>query len=187
VDNDDIRLDDVKFTIIRVIVWSIVMSVADKVLARAPLLDPDEIERNIEDMIQGNLQGIDRRPAEIHAVSDVNDIPLPKGPMPDYVEHKQGVNQVGKLSAEAVVREYDAAVKEIEALGKELSDAARKCEAMVAGVHAMVAEIKELAARYRDEGKRYFLQIEECSLMTSEVRTVCEALKKKIAAGNIAA
>ena len=158
------------------------MSVADKVLARAPLLDPDEIERNIEDMIQGNLQGIDRRPAEIHAVSDVNDIPLPKGPMPDYVEHKQGVNQVGKLSAEAVVREYDAAVKEIEALGKELSDAARKCEAMVAGVHAMVAEIKELAAKYRDEGKRYFLQIEECSLMTSEVRTVCEALKKKIAA-----
>jgi len=58
---------------------------------------------------------------------------------------------------------------------------------MVAGVHAMVAEIKELAARYRDEGKRYFLQIEDCSLMTSEVRTVCEALKKKIAANNIAA
>ena len=40
---------------------------------------------------------------------------------------------------------------------------------------------------YRDEGKRYFLQIEECSLMTSEVRTVCEALKKKIAASTIAA
>jgi hypothetical protein len=31
------------------------------------------------------------------------------------------------------------------------------------------------------------LQIEECSLTTSEVRTVCEALKKKIAASNIAA
>ena len=163
------------------------MTVTENDLARAPLLDPDEIERNIEDMIQGNLQGIDRRPAAIHAVSDINDSPLPKGPMPDYVEHKQGVNQVGKLSAEAVVREYDAAVKEIEALGKELSEAAKKCEAMVAGVHAMVAEIKELAARYRDEGKRYFLQIEDCSLMTSEVRTVCEALKQKIARGNFAA
>ncbi len=46
----------------------------------------------------------------------------------------------------------------------------------------MVADIKELAANYRDEGKRIFLQIEECSLTTSEVRTVCEALKKKIAA-----
>ncbi len=100
--------------------------------------------------------------------------------MPDYVEHKEGVNQVGKLSAEAVVREYDAAVKEIEALGAELTEAAKKCEAMVAGVHAMVGEIKELAANYREEGKRYFLQIEDCSLMTSEVRSVCETLKKKL-------
>ena len=52
----------------------------------------------------------------------------------------------------------------------------------VVGVHAMVADIKELAANYRDEGKRIFLQIEECSLTTSEVRTVCEAIKKKIVA-----
>ena len=58
---------------------------------------------------------------------------------------------------------------------------------MVAGVHSMVNEIKELAANYREEGKRYFLQIEECSLMTSEVRTVCEGLKKKIATSTIAA
>ncbi len=102
--------------------------------------------------------------------------------MPDYVEHKQGVSQVGKLSAEAVVREYDAAVKEIEALGAELTEAAKKCEAMVADVHSTVNQIKELAANYREEGKRYFMQIEECSLTTSEVRSVCDALKKKIAA-----
>jgi hypothetical protein len=36
----------------------------------------------------------------------------------------------------------------------------------------MVSEIRELAASYREEGKRYFLQIEECSLTSSEVRTV---------------
>ena len=50
----------------------------------------------------------------------------------------------------------------------------------------MVGEIKELAASYREEGKRYFLQIEEFSLTTSEVRAVCEALKTKISKGNIA-
>ena len=142
----------------------------------------DDIERDIGDLIQISHRTL----PSIHIVPN-DDHPLPKGPMPDYVEHKEGVNQVGKLTAEAVVREYDAAVKEIEALGKELSEAAKKCEAMVAGVHAMVAEIKELAAKYRDEGKRYFLQIEDCSLMTSEVRTVCEALTKKIARSNIAA
>jgi hypothetical protein len=136
----------------------------------------DDIERDIGDIIQSSNRAL----PSIHIVPK-DEHPLPKGPMPDYVEHREGVNLAGKLSAEAVVREYDAAVKEIEALGAELTEAAKKCEETVAGVHSMVNEIKELAASYREEGKRYFLQIEECSLMTSEVRTVCEALKKKIA------
>ena len=156
------------------------MTLSTEILTRSPLLDADELEGEIGNIIQRTRRGpVIREVSESH-----NDHPLPKDPMPDYVEHKEGVNQVGKLSAEAVVREYDAAVKEIEALGAELSEAAKKCEAMVAGVHAMVTEIKELAANYREEGKRYFLQIEDCSLMTSEVRTVCEMLKKKIAAGS---
>ena len=153
------------------------MSFTDELLASKF----EGVERDIGEMIQMSNRAL---PA-IHVVPN-DDHPLPKGPLPDYVEHKEGVNQVGKLSAEAVVREYDAAVKEIEALGAELTEAAKKCEATVAGVHAMVNEIKELAESYREEGKRYFLQIEECSLTTSEVRTVCEALKKKIAK-NIAA
>jgi hypothetical protein len=154
------------------------MSLTAEVLTHSPLLDADDIEGEIGNLIYNARRGSLGRPLK------EDNQPLADGPMPDYVEHKEGVNQVGKLSAEAVVREYDAAVKEIEALGAELSDAARKCEAMVAGVHAMVGEIKELAAKYREEGKRYFLQIEDCSLMTSEVRSVCETLKKKIAAGN---
>jgi hypothetical protein len=155
------------------------MSLTAEILTHSPLLDADDIEGEIGSLIYNA-----RRGAAAHELPHSDDRRLPKSPMPDYVEHKDGVNQVGKLSAEAVVREYDAAVKEIEALGAELADAAKKCEAMVAGVHAMVGEIRELAANYREEGKRYFLQIEDCSLMTSEVRSVCETLKKKIAAGN---
>ena len=153
------------------------MSFAEELLVNSYRSNPDDIERDIGDLLQ-----ISNRALRSNRIVPNDDHPLPKGPMPDYVEHKKGVNQVGKLSAEAVVREYDAAVKEIEALGAELTEAANKCEAMVAGVHSTVNEIKELAANYREEGKRYFLQIEECSLMTSEVRTVCEVLKKKIAA-----
>ena len=156
------------------------MTLSTEILTRSPLLDADELEGEIGNIIQQHSARA-RHPRSVRTATIA---PLPKGPMPDYVEHKEGVNQVGKLSAEAVVREYDAAVKEIEALGAELAEAAKKCEAMVAGVHAMVTEIKELAANYREEGKRYFLQIEDCSLMTSEVRTVCEMLKKKIAAGS---
>ena len=153
------------------------MSSTEELLARSSLSNPDDIERDIGDLIQISHPAL----PSIHIVPN-DDYPLPKGPMPDYVEHREGVNQVGKLTAEVVVREYDAAVKEIEALGAELIEAAKRCEAVVAGVHSTVNEIKELAANYREEGKRYFLQIEECSLMTSEVRIVCETLKKKIAA-----
>ena len=154
------------------------MSLTAEILTNSPLLDADDIEGEIGSLIYSARRGsLGRRPQR-------DDQQFADSPMPDYVEHKEGVNQVGKLSAEAVIREYDAAVKEIEALGVELAEAAKKCEAMVAGVHSMVNEIKELASNYREEGKRYFLQIEDCSLMTSEVRTVCETLKKRIAAGN---
>lgn len=107
--------------------------------------------------------------------------PAIRTPMPDYAMHRDGVNEVGKLSAEAVVREYEAAAKQIEAMGAELQDAAKKCEDMTAGVHAMISEVKETAERFRDEGKRIFLQIEDCALMTAEVRATCDALKNKIA------
>ena len=153
------------------------MSFAETLLVNSYPSNLDDIERDIGDLLQISNRGLRSTriaPNEDHSLS--------KSSIPDYVEHKEGVNQLGKLSAEALVREYDAAVKEIEALGAELTEAANKCEAMVAGVHSMVNEIKELAASYREEGKRYFLQIEECSLMTSEVRIVCETLKKKIAA-----
>ena len=59
----------------------------------------------------------------------------PSGAMPDYVEHQEGVTRVGALTAEAVVRDYEAAAKEIEAMGAELISAAQKCEAMTAEVH----------------------------------------------------
>ena len=101
--------------------------------------------------------------------------------MPDYVEHRDGATEIGKLSAEAVVREYEAAAKDIEALGVELVEHVKQCEAMSRDALAVTEELKETADRFRQEAKRVFLQIENCSLMTSEVRKVCGELRDKIA------
>jgi hypothetical protein len=101
--------------------------------------------------------------------------------MPDYVEHCEGATEIGKLSAEAVVREYEAAAKEIEDMGAELIERAKQCEAMTKNALAVTEEMKETAARYREEAKRVFLQIENCTLMAAEVRKTCSELKEKIA------
>jgi Skp family chaperone for outer membrane proteins len=101
--------------------------------------------------------------------------------MPDYVEHRDGATEIGKLSAEAVVREYEAAAKDIEALGAELIEYVKQCEAMSRDALAVTDELKETAGRYREEAKRVFLQIESCSLMTAEVRKTCSELRERIA------
>jgi hypothetical protein len=102
--------------------------------------------------------------------------------IPDYVEHCEGATEIGKLSAEAVVREYESAAKEIEGMGAELIERVKQCEAMTRDALVVTEEMKETAARYREEAERIFLQIEDCTLITAEVRKTCTELKEKIAA-----
>ena len=103
--------------------------------------------------------------------------------LPDYVEHQEGVPRVGVLSAEAVVRDYEAAAKEIESMGVELIDAAKKCEAMTADVHDAIAYMRDTAAAYREDAKKFFKRIEACALFTEDVRKTCEEVKRKMAEG----
>lgn len=102
--------------------------------------------------------------------------------MPDYVEHRDGTTEIGKLSAEAVVREYEVTAKEIESIGSELLERVKQCEAMTRDAISVIDELKEVAAHYREEAKRVFEQIENCSLVVAEVRKTCTDLKDKIGA-----
>jgi len=100
--------------------------------------------------------------------------------MPAYVEHREGVSRAGALSAEAVVRDYEAAAKEIEAMGAELMSAAKKCEAMTAEVHKAIAFMRDSAAAYREEAKKIFKRIEACAVFSEEVRKTCETVRRKM-------
>jgi hypothetical protein len=137
-----------------------------------------EMERGIEEEIQNKLPDREPGPAKL----TLSAIGAPSPDMPDYVEHRDGATEIGKLSAEAVVREYEAAAKEIEAVGAELTERVEQCQTMTRDAFRMTEELKEIAARYREEAKRVFLQIESCSLMTAEVRKTCAELSEKISA-----
>jgi hypothetical protein len=136
-----------------------------------------DMEREIEAEIRGRPPMHEPRSAPF-APPTVN---APALGMPEYVEHREGATEIGKLSAEAVVREYEATAKEIESMGGELIERAKQCEAMTRDALAVSAELKEVAARYREEAKRVFDHIEACSLVVAEARKTCIDLKDKIA------
>jgi hypothetical protein len=66
-------------------------------------------------------------------------------------------------------------------MGAQLIECIKRCEAMTKDAFLVIEEMKETAARYREEAKRVFLQIENCMLMTAEVRKTCIEFKEKIA------
>jgi hypothetical protein len=136
-----------------------------------------DMEREIEEQVRNSPPVRDQRPVNFGA----SRVSGPALSMPDYVEHREGATEIGKLSAEAVVREYEAAAKDIEAMGAELIERVKQCEAMTRDALAVTQEMKETAMRYREEAKRIFVQIEDCSQMTAEVRKTCTELKEKIA------
>src|ERR1700681_4946703 len=136
-----------------------------------------DMEREIEAEVRNRPPVHDPRPVNFAPPR----VRAPALSMPDYVEHRDGATEIGKLSAEAVVREYEAAAKEIEAIGAELIERVTQCEAMARDAFAVTQELKEIAERYREEAKRVFVQIENCSLVTAEVRKTCTELKEKIA------
>lgn len=144
-------------------------------MVRSTIKDPlTDIERAIEAEVR-NMPPV--------LASDPTTAPRVNAPamMPDYVEHRAGATEIGKLSAEAVVREYESAAKEIEAMSAELIGLAKQCELVTRNALTVTEELKETAGRYREEAKRVFLQIENCSQVTAEVRDVCTQLREKIA------
>jgi hypothetical protein len=102
-------------------------------------------------------------------------------PLPSYVEHREGLDTVGKAASQAIVMQYEGAVKALEAMGAELIDCVRQSQAMAEEAIACVKFVTETCDAYRDESKAIFARIQHASALTIEVRKMCEAMRGKIA------
>jgi hypothetical protein len=103
----------------------------------------------------------------------------PSSPVPPYAHHAE-VDQVGKLSAESVIAQYESAVKALEAMGTTLIDCVKRAEKMAAGCKDAIAYVQDTAQKYREEAKLIFDRIEQASAMTAEVRSVCDEMRRKM-------
>src|SRR5271169_941018 len=145
----------------------------------------EPIEAQVLSLVEHEIVAPVRRSPPVREQSAVTFVPAmvrtPSLAMPNYVEHRERATEIGKLTAEAIVGEYETAAREIEGMGAQLIDCMKRCEAMTRDAFFVIEEMKETAARYREEAKRVFLQIENCMLMTAEVRKTCTEFKEKIA------
>jgi phage host-nuclease inhibitor protein Gam len=135
--------------------------------------DANRLEGEVRDAVQQShpqVQALDFRPRPL----------APR--VPDYVSHREDISEIGKLSAEAIVKEYEETAKEIETMGNVVREVVQRCEQLTSAASAMLTDIRATAERYRKEGKRMFTEIESCSSATDEVRRLCEASRDKLAA-----
>jgi hypothetical protein len=145
-------------------------------MAQTTGIPPIDLEREIRSEVR-NRQALHDPHSSVISPTVV----APDLAMPGYVEHRDGATEIGKLSAEAVLREYEATAREIESMGAELVERVKQCETMTREALAITGELKEIAGRYREEARRSFEHIESCSSMVAEARKTCTELKDKLA------
>ena len=97
------------------------------------------------------------------------------------VEHV-GEKDVGRLSAEAVLVQYEAAAKGVETMGDEIKDRIAKLETAMREADEAMKLVSEAAAAIREKGKLVHMQIEEATQLSKDIRDACVEFRKKVGA-----
>jgi hypothetical protein len=121
-------------------------------------IEADDLENEIGDMLRDTRQ----RP-----------VIQPAAPQQD---------DIGRLSAEAVLAQYDHAAKCVEELGLEVKERIRKLEDQLKEADADLKLIGEAANKIREKGKLVHAQIEEASQLSKDIRETCAEFVRKVGA-----
>lgn len=111
--------------------------------------------------------------------------------LPEYVKHAEGIDNVGRLTSEALVMSYEASAKKLEDLGASLLDEmkqsretalrmVRECEAIMKETEDAVEQCKAAAQVYREQAKSVFDQLQQRALMAEKVRKTCAEVMNEI-------
>lgn len=93
---------------------------------------------------------------------------------------KIGDKDIGRLSGEAVLGQYDVAALAVTNMGEEVKDRIRNLELAMFEADKDLKLIAEAAAFIKDKGKLVQQQIEEASNVSTSIRALCLSVRKKI-------
>ena len=92
------------------------------------------------------------------------------------------VDDLGKMSGEAIMAQYEAAARSVEEMGEEVKERIAKLEAAMLECHKDMRLITEAAVFIREKGMAMQAQIEKASAVSHDIRTAVDEFKRKMGA-----
>jgi len=89
---------------------------------------------------------------------------------------------IGRLSAEAVLAQYEAAARGVETMGDEIKDRITKLETAMREADEAMKLVNEAAAAIREKGKLVHVQIEEATQLSRDISNACTEFRRKVGA-----
>jgi uncharacterized coiled-coil DUF342 family protein len=90
------------------------------------------------------------------------------------------LDDLGRMSAEAVLTQYEAAAKAVEEMGVSVKDRVAKIASALLECDKDMKEIAETAKSIREKGEHVRAQIEEASALSNDIRNACIEFKRKV-------
>ena len=92
------------------------------------------------------------------------------------------VDDLGKMSGEAIMAQYEAAARSVEEMGEDVKERIAKLEAAMEECHKDMRLITEAAVFIREKGTAMRAQIEKASEVSNDIRSAVDEFKRKMGA-----
>jgi hypothetical protein len=90
---------------------------------------------------------------------------------------------IGRLSAEAVQKQYEVAAKAVTEMGEVIKERIKRLEQALQECDNDMKVIAEMAAAIVDKGTHVAAEIEHTNAVAADIRTACAEFQKKIVGG----
>jgi hypothetical protein len=87
---------------------------------------------------------------------------------------------IGRLSADAVLEQFNIAAKSVEAMGDEVRKRIAALETALKECDADLRLLADAAAAIRDKGKHAHAEIERTSAVSKDIRGIVDQIKAKL-------
>jgi hypothetical protein len=136
-------------------------------------VDLDALENDVSNLLQ--LDGHNVTPNMIRRAAHLE-------PLPQQQElHQQVHHDLGKLSADAVLEQYEQAAKAVASMGDEVQTRVRSLKSMLEECDNDMKLLEEAAIAIKEKGKLAHAEIERTSAVSKDIRAVVADVMKKIA------